>query len=435
MEAKYPTIIAVVGGEGTRLYPITLNISKPTVDMCNKAILARMLEPLVVQGCREIILAAKGYENTAQLNKYFKDGKGFFAELGITDAPEMKYQPNYEDRGSGDAVRYCMEYYGLNDDCLVIGGDNVVDVEIKPLMEVHHRNDAVLTVLLKKMKPGVDISQFGVAELEDDLRLKRFVEKPEKGREPSRFINSGVYLFSPKGCKILKEMGKEGGNELKDLGGDVVPYLIENGYPVYGHILTGYWADVGTPGSFLKTTLDVLQGKIKGIVLEHKCCKDRWIHPTTLEKNNGLRDVKIGDHVLLGRHCTIGKDVEIQNSCIGHFCVIEDGVKIKDSVVLSFVNVERNVILNRCILGRFTTVQENGVIDADINIEFEDKVDDPFERVPVVGGGGVCIKNNTVIGPKKRVAPIDKSHKILSTTKFTELGMDNENVYFIEKPS
>ena len=428
MEVKYPTIIAVVGGEGTRLYPITLNLSKPTVDMCNKAILARMLEPLVREGCREVILAAKGYENTAQLNKYFKDGQGFFAELGIKDAPEMKYQPNYEDCGSGDAVRYCMEYYGLNNDCLVIGGDNIIDVEIRQLIEMHHRNGAVLTVLLKEIKPGVNISPFGVAELGDNFRVKRFVEKPKKGTEPSRFINSGVYLFSPKIRKTFKEMG----DNVKDLGRDVVPYLIENGYPVYGHILTGYWADVGTPGSFLKTTLDVLHGKIKGITLKHKCCKDKWIHPTTLERNNGLGNVNIRDHVLIGRHCTIGKDVEIQNSCIGHFCVIEDGAKVRDSVVLSFVNVGRDVILNKCILGRFTTVMENGIIDADINIDFDGEVDDPFERVSVVGGGGVTIRKNSVIGPKKRVAPIDKSHKILSTGKFTELGMDNENVYFIE---
>lgn len=422
----FPTIIAVVGGAGTRLFPLTLNISKPTVDMCNKAILARLLEPLARQGIREVILAANGYENTAQLNKYFKDGKGFFAELGIDGAPDFMYQPNYRDKGSGDAVRFCAEYFDLKKEIMVVGGDNIIDVDIRSLLEAHRKKGSLLTIALKEIGPEKDISKFGVAELDSSLGIKKFVEKPPRGTEPSRFINGGLYLFSPEIREIFKKMG----NKVKDLGGDVVPYLVENGYKVDGFVLDGYWADVGTPGSFLKTTIDVLHGKIKGIQLQNQVKDNQWIEDSTLKRNNDLKDVKIGENVLIGRHCQLGKDVEISNSSIGHFCIIEDGAKIKDSVVLSFVNIGKNVELSRCILGRFTTLEANCIISANMDVAI---TGDPEEWVPVVGGGGVTILENSVIGPKKRVAPLNENHRIISTRKFIELGMDRHNTYFMEK--
>lgn len=426
MEFEAPTVIATVGGEGTRLYPLTLNISKPIIDMCNKAVLTRMLEPLITQGCREIVVASKGYENTAQLNKYFKEGAGFFSKLGIETEEEFNYQPNYLDRGSADAVRYCMEYYDVKNEVLVIGGDNVMDVDLRALKAMHVKRDALLTIGLKRLDEGEDLSQFGVADVEEDMRIHGFVEKPGPGEAPSRLINAGIYIFSPRIRGVFEEMG----DKARDIGRDVIPYLVEKGYPVYGYVIEGYWADVGTPGRFLKTTLDIIHGKIKNITLEHRYEDNRWIHPTTIERNAALRGVHVGGHVLIGRNCNIASGVRIGNSSIGHFCNIGKDTNIEDSVIMSFVNIGEGVRLKKCILGRFTTVQDGSVIDADLEVEFPYG---PAERVPVVGGGGVTIFKNSVIGPGKRVAPIKESHRILSTEKFVELGMDRENMYFAEK--
>jgi NDP-sugar pyrophosphorylase family protein len=421
---EYPTVIPVVGGQGTRLYPITLNITKSIVDMCNRAVLSRMLEPLVTQGCRDIIIASKGYENTAQLNKYFKEGGGFFAKLGIETDAEFMYQPNYEDRGSGDAVAFCAEYFDLKKDFLVIGGDNIFNVDLEAVMGFHRSTKAYLTVLLKEIPEGEDISQFGVADVDQDMRLKGFVEKPAPGQEPSRLINAGIYIFSPEIREVFKMMGHDN----QDLGGDVVPFLVEHGYPVYGFVTKEYWADVGTPASYLRTTLDVIHGRIGNIRLQHQIGESQWVHPTTLERNAHLRD-RLGEHVLMGRHCRVGRNTEINNSAIGHFCIIGDNVNIRDSVILSFASIGDNCTLHNCILGRFTTVEDGSTISAELPVEFGSKKD----ITPVVGGGGVRILRNSVIGPGVRVAPIYQSHQVLRTGKFTELGMDRENVYFMEK--
>ncbi|MFQ6137222.1 MAG: sugar phosphate nucleotidyltransferase [Candidatus Hydrothermarchaeales archaeon] len=422
----YPTVIATVGGEGIRLFPLTLNQPKPLVDMCNRAIIARMFEPLVKQGCRRIIIASKGEENTSHLNKYFKAGAGFFTRLKIEEWEEIEYQPNYSDMGNADAVRYCMEYYGIDDEVLVVSGDNVVDIDIEKLVNLHEEKNALLTVGLKELEPNEDVSQFGVARVAEDMRLSGFVEKPNPGEEPSRLINTSIYLFSPEIRDVFGEMG----DQVKDIGHDVIPYLTENGYPVYGYMIKGYWADVGTPERFWKTTMDILHQRLPNIRLEHEVRKGIWIHPTTYKRNDGLKGVEIKGNAIIDRSCTIGEDVKIEDSCIGHTCVIGDGVTIKESIVMDFADIRAGVYLNKCIVGRHATVEEGSRIDADLSVEFGGEL---MDKIPVVGGGELTIFRNSVIGPGKRAAPLRHSHRILSCGIYRELGMDDANVYFIEK--
>jgi NDP-sugar pyrophosphorylase family protein len=421
-----PTIIATVGGEGTRLYPLTLNISKPLMDLCNEAVLSRMLQPLVLQGCRKIIIASKGHRNTAQLNKYFKAGIGFFKRLGIEDMEEVDYEPNYQDRGNADAVRCCMEFYDVRGDILVVNGDNLFDIDLKDLIAFHREKDALLTIGLHELPEGEDISQYGVAMVDGEGRVEGFVEKPHPGTEPSRLINTAIYVFSEEIREVFRKMG----DKVRDLGGDVIPHLIEEGHPVYGYPITGYWADVGTPEWFWRSSMDVLQGRLKGAIREPEFRPNQWVHPKTVERNHQMRDIRLEGSVLIGRSCQIGKGVTIRDSTIGHTCIIEEGTTITSSVVNSFAKIGKGVVLNKCILGRSTLVEDHSRIDADLEVEFPTH---PADRIPVVGGGGVRIVRNSIIGPGKRVAPIYQSHRILVTGRFVELGYDQENLYFREK--
>ncbi len=423
----YPKLIAMVGGEGTRLYPLTLNISKPLLDICNQAVLTRLLDSLVLEGCRKIILASKGYENTAQLNKYYRSGRAYFSRLGIDVYDQIEYQPNYDDRGSGDALRYCLDYYDIEGDVLVVGGDNLFDIDLDDLLRQHKETGALLTIGLKRMPKKEDISQYGVAVVDDDMRIHGFVEKPAKGEEPSRLINTGIYLYSSKIRKILKGMKKK----VRDMGKHVVPHLVKKAMPVYGYILDGYWADVGTPGRFLTTNLDLLHGKLKNLRLDYQYAENQWIHPYTVKRTHDLKGIEIVDRALIGRACDIAEGVVIEDSSIGHTCIIEEGAQITHSIVNSFSRIGKNVRLNKCILGRYTTVGDGSVIDADLPTEV------PLpkrERVPAIGGGGVAISSGSIISAGMRVAPVGQSHRILTTGKFVERGYDKENIYFAEIP-
>ncbi len=425
-----PPVIATVGGRGTRLFPLTLHQPKPLVEMCNKSILAILFEGLADQGCREFYIASKGDVNTTRLKEFFKEGKGFSGRLGLKKDAIFRYQPRYDDNGSGDAVRFSIDYFDIDGDVLVVSGDNVVDIEIKEMFEYHKKKEALLTIGLKILEPHESVSQFGVAEVTNDNRIIKFVEKPKKGEEPSRLVNTAIYLFSPEIREVFKEMG----DKVKDLGGDVVPYLVDKGYPIYGFPFHGYWADVGTPGSYLHTSFDVLHKKLGHIRLINECeiCGlNRWVLASTEERNKSKLlsgSIHLGEYTLIGRDCEIGDNVWIENSSIGDNCIIEDNVTIRNSVVMDFVNIEKHSSLNKCVVGRYTTIGSGSLLDSDFPLEFYGRDVDKT----VVVGENVEIFENSVIGPGKRVAPLKETHEILRTGKYIELGMDEKSLYFME---
>lgn len=436
---ELPVVIAVVGGEGTRLYPLTLQHPKPLVSMCGRAILSRTFEAIANQGFREFILAGKGIRNTLFIKESFKEGEGFSRRVGLTPPAKFRYQPKYSDRGNADALRFCMEFYDIKKDVLVVGGDHILDITLKNIIRFHRSKDALVTICLHELDEKKDISPFGVVELESDGRIRRFVEKPKNEAAPTRLINTGIYVFSPKIREVLGDMV----GESMDTGGDLLPYLCANNYPVYGYVCEGYWADVGTPEALLKTTQDILHGKLsrikfsgkqttikEAIFSTTKTDNRNWIHSSTLRNIERLdKPPKIGNNVHIGEHCIIEEDVTIESSCIGDYCKVGKGSKITGSAVMDFTNIGKNVKLNSCIVGRYSAIKNNSTIDRDLDVEVHEGSHD---LTPVIGEG-VVIEEGSVIGPKKRVAPIYESHRILSTGKFLELGYDRNNVYFVER--
>jgi NDP-sugar pyrophosphorylase family protein len=404
--------------------------------MCGEAILSRALETLAMQGCREFILASRGVANTTRFKEYFKRGEGFSRRLRLRPDATFMYQPNYLDKGNGDAVRYCMEYFDIDTDVLVVSGDNVIDIDIPRLMDFHRRSGNLLTVVLKELGEEEDLTQFGVAEVKEDMRIKKFHEKPTI--PPSRYINTSIYLFSPEIRSVFREMG----DRVRDIGKDVIPYLTERGYPIYGYMCEGYWADVGRPELFLRTTLDILQGKLRRIRIGTRQTtlsrlfgstsaieKRQVIHPTTIKAVESRRDINIGRNVMIGANCKIGNGVEVENSFIGDSCILGNRCSIRNSVVMDFTNIGDDVTLRGCIIGRYVTIEEKSMIDGEMSVDVV--IGNP-DLTPVIGEG-VTIVKGSVIGPKKRVAQIQESHRILSTGRFIELGYDRNNVYFIER--
>jgi NDP-sugar pyrophosphorylase family protein len=124
----------------------------------------------------------------------------------------------------------------------------------------------------------------------------------------------------------------------------------------------------------------------------------------------------------------LGRNVGIKSSYIGDNVIIEDGAKINNSVVMDFVRAEVDSNLNGCIVGDYSVIGKGSRIDVDLPLEI---VGGSSDHTPVIGEG-VTISPHSVLGPKKRVAPLKDAHRILTTERFRELGYDRDNVYFIE---
>ena len=420
----FPQVLATVGGSGTRLYPLTLDQPKPLVELCDTAIIANLFRVLASQGCRRFILGSKGASNTLNLSNYFKAGEGFFQRLGITDYQDFSYQPLYYDKGSADSLRYCMNYFDINDDLLVVSGDNLIDIDLKSIVEFHQKHKPLLTVALKELGPEEDLSSYGVARVDEDMRIKGFVEKPKSGSEPSRMINTAFYLFSPQIRDVLAKMG----DKAHDIGGDLIPYLTENDYPVYGFPVSGYWIDIGTPERLHQASMDCLSGRVKHFDRKYHYKPNQWIHPSTLAKIKPLLetgDILLKGNVSIGRNCTIEKGVVIESSHIGHTSLIDRNVEIKESMIMSFAHIHHRVNINHTIVGRHSTLEEHSVLGSN----------GAGGKSVAVIGENVILPPESVVASGVKVAPLKHSHSILATGRFVELGTDDRNIYFTEKGS
>ena len=267
-DAERLRVIIPVGGKATRLLPLTAETSKACIRLLNRPLIEFSLLPLARQGIKNLIFGVKGYTNYRDLHDYFESGYGFSARYDIKPRVHIKYQPNVEDLGSADSANINMEYYNVKDPVFAVQGDNIFDVSVKDLVEFHKSKEAVMTIALRKVD---NVEGFGIADINKDMRISRFVEKPSRKEAPSDLANTGLYMVSPEIRKIFKEKGvkqiiKE--RHRLDFGYDFIPYLISSGRAVYGYTLKGSWFDVGTPKRYLEAMRDMLYGKFASLTAE-----------------------------------------------------------------------------------------------------------------------------------------------------------------------
>ena len=364
-------VIIPVGGKATRLLPLTAETSKACLRLLNRPLLDFSLLPLARQGIRNYIFGVKGYTNYRDLHDYFESGYGFSARYGIEPRVHIKYQPNVNDLGSADSASINMEYYNVKDPVFAVQGDNIFDVNVKELVDFHEKKGAVMTIALREVD---NVEGYGIADINKEMRIARFVEKPSPKEAPSDLANTGLYMVSPEIRKIFKEEGvkqviKE--RHRLDFGFDFIPYLISTGRPVYGYTLQGSWYDVGTPRRYLEAMHDMLEGKFASLTDfgGRISPKERiWVQGESSEsmrrRQDILKKIKAGKitiegSVLIGRHCDISDGVRIVNSCIDNYTKIGKDVEIENSAVMDRVIVGDKAQIKESIVGRHVTVDSS----------------------------------------------------------------------------
>jgi len=361
-------VIIPVGGKATRLLPLTAETSKACLRILNRPLIEFSLLSLANQGIRNFIFGVKGYTNYRDLHDYFESGFGFSARYGIKPRVHIKYQPNIEDLGSADSARINMEYYNVRDPVFAVQGDNIFDVNLKELVEFHQKKGAIMTIALREVE---DVEGYGIADINKDMRISKFVEKPAPKDAPSNLANTGLYMVSPEIRKIFKEEGvkkiiKER-NRL-DFGYDFIPYIIKSGRPVYGYTLKGSWYDVGNPKRYLQTMQDMLQGRFSSLTdFGGRISEEEriWVQGESTESMKRRKEIikkikqgkiEVEGAVLIGRHCQINDGVRIVNSCIDNYTKIGKGVVIENSAVMDRVIIEEKAEIKESIIGRHVTV-------------------------------------------------------------------------------
>ena len=372
-------VIIPVGGKATRLLPLTAETSKAALRLINRPLVEFSLLSLARQGVRNIIFGVKGYTNYRDLFDYFESGYGFSVRYNIKPRIHIKYQPNVDDIGSADSARINMEYYEINNPVFAVQGDNVFEISVKDLIRFHREKGALMTIVLREVQ---NVEGLGIADIDKNSRIRRFVEKPLPEDAPSNLANTGLYVLSPEIKKVFKEKGVKQIIEEKhrlDFGYDFIPYLTQTERPLYGYTLTGNWFDVGTPKNYLEAMKKLLNGGFSMLTDFGGKISERQLIWVQGESNDSVKrreeivqkikkgKIEIEGAVLIGRHCQIDDGVRISNSCIDNFTRIGKGATIENSAILDRVIIGEKAEVRDSIVGRHATILSSGKKQTKIN--------------------------------------------------------------------
>jgi NDP-sugar pyrophosphorylase family protein len=372
-------VIIPVGGKATRLLPLTAETSKAALRLINRPLVEFSLLSLARQGVRNIIFGVKGYTNYRDLYDYFEAGYGFSVRYNIKPRIHIKYQPNVEDIGSADSARINMEYYEICNPVFAVQGDNVFEISVKDIIRFHREKGALMTIVLREVE---NVEGLGIADIDNNSRIRRFVEKPLPKDAPSNLANTGLYVLSPEVKKVFKEKGVKQIIQEKhrlDFGYDFIPYLTQTDRPVYGYTLKGNWFDVGTPKNYLEAMKKLLHGGFSmltdfgGKISEKQLI---WVQGESNDSEQRREEIvkkikqgkiEIEGAVLIGRHCKIDDGVKIANSCIDNFTRIGKGATIENSAILDRVIIGEKAEIRDSIIGRHATILSSGRKQTKIN--------------------------------------------------------------------
>ncbi len=365
-------VIIPVGGKATRLLPLTAETSKAALRLMNRPLVEFSILSLARQGVRNIIFGVKGYTNYRDLYDYFESGYGFSVRYNIKPRIHIKYQPNVDDLGSADSARINMEYYEINDPIFAVQGDNVFEINVKDLIRFHREKGALMTIVLREVQ---NVEGLGIADIDENSRIRSFVEKPLPKDAPSNLANTGLYVLSPEVKNVFKEKDIKKIMENKrrlDFGYDFIPYLTQTGHPVYGYTLKGNWFDVGTPKNYLEAMKKLLHGGFSMLTDFGGKINEKQMIWVQGESNDSVKrreeivqkiekgKIEIEGAVLVGRHCQIDDGVRIANSCIDNFTRIGRGTSIENSAILDRVIIGEKAEVRDSIIGRHATVLSSG---------------------------------------------------------------------------
>ncbi|MFN2450231.1 MAG: sugar phosphate nucleotidyltransferase [Candidatus Baltobacteraceae bacterium] len=306
--------IVLVGGEGTRLRPLTFGTPKPMVPIMNVPFLAITLERLHEAGIRDVILPA-GYMPQA-ITDYFGDG----SRVGMN----ITYVIEDEPLGTAGAIKNVEQY--IKGPFFVLNGDVLTSLDLKAMVAFHNEKGGLGVLHLIKAE---DPSAFGCVVSDGNGRILQFVEKPPKGTEPTNEVNAGTYLLE----KDVLAMIPPGRNV--SIERETFPKILGGDRPLYAFTTDDYWIDLGRPEHYLNAHRDILSGKMP---LTHTHIGDGVIID---------QSATIGPNVVLGAGCRIGANALVRDSVLWENVVIEDGAHIEEAIIATGARIGRGVHVGR----------------------------------------------------------------------------------------
>ena len=307
--------VVLVGGEGTRMRPLTETIPKPLLPLVNRPFLSEVLDRLAEHGVDEVVLSSPYLEET------FRP----FIDSRAGTAPTVVWITETEPLDTAGAIVNALPLLG-EEAFFVLNGDILTDLDFTALLRFHRERGAAATITLAHVE---DARAFGLVTTTGDARVSEFREKPQ---DPiAGDVNSGTYVLEPVALSSWRR------GQPVNIEREVFPVLIERDVPVYGFLSDAYWMDLGTPEKYLRAHFDLLEGRLAG---------RRYDAPLAAPDAAVDASARVGPRVVLGPGA-----------------VVEEDAWVEDSVLHAGAVVERNATVARSILGPGSRVGSGSVAE------------------------------------------------------------------------
>ena len=348
----------LVGGEGTRLRPLTSTIPKPVVPLVDRPFIAYMLEWLARHGVDDVVMSC-GFLATAVRN-VLGDGTQYGLRLRFMEEPEP--------RGTAGALKYAEDF--LDERFLMLNGDVLTDIDLTAQIAQHDATGAVGTLALV---PVADPTAYGLVRLNDDHSVKEFVEKPSADEIDTKLISAGAYVLERAVLDLIDP------DRNVSIEREVWPRLVGEG--LFGYAAEAYWLDIGTPERYLQGTFDILEGNVATAVADRLGsgylavgdrvqADGRIVPPALVERGCEIAaGAHVGSLVVLGEGVSVGEGTTIERSVVMNGAEIGPGCVLRDCIVAAGVRIgEGSEISGGAVLGEGVTVGPRNVLTRGVRV-------------------------------------------------------------------
>jgi mannose-1-phosphate guanylyltransferase len=317
--------MVLAAGLGTRLRPLTFEITKPMVPVLDRPVMEHIVELLERHGFTEVI---------ANLHYFPETIREYFGE-------RISYRFEDELLGTAGGVRACAEFFG-EDPFLVISGDALTDIDLGALAARHRESGGVATLAVKKVD---DTREYGVVLHDSGGRITGFQEKPAPDEALSDLGNCGIYVFSPEIFDYFPD------RPFADWANDVFPVLLENDVPFHIHEVREYWNDVGSLSELRQGTFDALRGELH-LQIEGDEVSPGVVVVGGAERSPIKADTEVEGPVWIGHDVEIGTGVRLMGPVVlGDGARIGDRVQLRESIIFPGTKLDADSIVIGAIAG------------------------------------------------------------------------------------
>jgi mannose-1-phosphate guanylyltransferase len=324
--------LILVGGEGTRLRPLTLTRPKPALRLVDRPFIRFMFDWVGRHGVDEVVLAC-GFGTEAL--RYALGGLP-------AEGPRIHYLEEPEPLGTAGPIRMAAERGLLGERFLALNGDLLTDLDLSALIELHAARDAVATLGLY---PVDDPTHYGLVRRAADGEVGGFVEKPDPSAIDTDEVNAGTYVLERSIVDLIPP------GRAVSIEREVFPRLVGQG--LFGRRLEGYWMDIGTPERYLQASWDILERRVvtdagarldgDGMLVEEAADVDpaAAIEPPALVEAGCAvgPGAVVGARAVVGAGTSVGARAEVSSSILDDGCSVAPGAMVSESILAAGVEV------------------------------------------------------------------------------------------------